>query len=272
MRDLTGKVVVVTGAARGMGKLEALNFGREGARVVVTDVDERLLTDTAGEMARAGIDVNAYVLDVSDRDACFAFANKVKAEVGPVDVLINNAGITYMDEVMNQSEQHIRRIMDVNYFGQVWMMQAVIPQMLERKTKCNIVNICSVAGKIGSARMGPYCASKHAAIGLTDSIRHELKGKNIVFTIVNPGYINTGMFEGAKVPAITHWQDPQTVADAVLNGVKKNQLEVCVPRFLVRMTALSRGLCATKLTDQVFFLLRGHKSFAAWKEDKTRPF
>ncbi len=271
MRDLAGKVVLVTGAARGMGRLEAEGFAREGCRVVITDVDGAELEKTAEEMRSRGWEVRSYVHDISDREACFALAERVEREVGPVDVLINNAGITDCRAVLDLPESSLRRMMDVNYFGSVWMMQAFVPPMLERK-RGHVVNICSIAGKVGNALMGGYCASKHALIGITDSIRQELYRSGVDFTIIDPGYVKTGMFEGGKVPFITRWQDPQKVADAVIRAVKKNQAEVAVPRFAVRATALARGLMLPKMVDFVFHLLGQEKTMAGWKKDPARPF
>ena len=123
MKDLKDKVVLITGAARGMGRLYALKFAREGSRVVLTDVDEKELGKTTGEMQDMGFSVSSYMLDVSERDECFSLVDKVESEVGPIDILINNAGVVECDEVLNHSEFSIRRITDVNYLGQVWMIQ-----------------------------------------------------------------------------------------------------------------------------------------------------
>ncbi len=271
MEDLRAKVVLVTGAARGMGKLHAANFCAEGSIVVMTDVDEEELNKSAEELKSRGYEVYPYVLDVSDREACFALAEKVKAEVGPVDVLVNNAGVTECYAVLDLSERSVRRMMEVNYLGYVWMMQAFVPEMVRRGSG-HVVNICSVAGKTGTAKMGGYCATKFADIGITDSIRMELRGSGVNFTIVNPGYVATGMFEGGKVPIITHWQDPQKIADAVIRAVKKNKAEVCVPRANVRLVAFLRGLCFPKVLDSIFHLFGVDKSMDAWKKDPSRPF
>ncbi len=271
MRDLKGKIVLVTGAARGMGKLHAGNFAREGSIVVLSDVDEYALEKTAEELYAGGFRVHAYKLDVSDRDDCFEFAGKVKSEVGTVDVLINNAGVTECYAVLDLSEDSVRRMAEVNYMGYVWMMQAFVPEMVKRGSG-HVVNVCSVAGKVGTARMGGYCATKFADIGITDAIRMELRGSGVSFTIVNPGYVATGMFEGARVPFITNWQDPQKVADAVVEAVRKNKAEICVPRANVLLVAFMRGLCMPKVIDFMFHVLGADRSMDKWCKDKERPF
>lgn len=271
MEDLAGKIVLVTGAARGMGKLEALNFARAGCRMIITDVDAAELEKTIEEMRSQGFDVCHYILDISRREACFELAGKVESEVGPVDVLINNAGITENLAVLDLSEASLRRMMEVNYFGNTWMMQAFVPRMLERG-RGHVVNICSVAGKVGNPLMGGYCATKHALVGITDTIRMELYGRGVRFTIVNPGYVKTGMFEGAKLPFITVWQEPQKVADAVLRAVRKNRAEVNVPALAVGFAAFMRGLGFPKLIDFMFHVLHQEKSMATWRKDSSRPF
>jgi short-subunit dehydrogenase len=271
MENLKDKVVLITGAARGMGRLDALNFAREGSRVVATDVDGEELEKTVGEMRGMGFEVFSYVLDVSDRAACFTLVEKVESEVGPIDILINNAGVVECYEVLEHSEYSVRRMTDVNYLGQVWMMQAVVPGMVERGSG-HVVNMCSVTGKASAARGAFYSATKHALIAVTDAIRQELRGSGVGFTIVNPGYVSTGMFEGARVPFITSWQDPQKVSDAVVEAVKKNRAEVCIPRFNVRLVALSRAMCLPKFTDLSFHILKVDRSGDTWCKDPTRPF
>ncbi|MBC7247598.1 MAG: SDR family NAD(P)-dependent oxidoreductase [Actinobacteria bacterium] len=271
MKDLNGKVVLITGAARGMGRLQAMNFAREGARVAITDIDAAELEKTAGEMRDAGYDVHHYLLDISDREACFRVVEQVESELGPIDVLVNNAAVAMNETVLDTPEEHYRRITDVNYLGQVWMMQAAVPGMVRRGCG-HLVNMCSVAGKVAAPFLGPYCATKFALIGITDCIRQELRGSGVNFTIVNPGYIATGMFEGSKPPILTGWVDPQKVADTVVDAVKKNKAEIFVPRAIMRLTAFVRGLGLPKMTDFLFGIVGLGKSFAGMQKDRGRPF
>lgn len=265
--DLRGKKVLVTGAGRGMGRLEAKGFAREGARVIVTDIDAAALEETMREMREEGFDVSGHVFDVSKREECFALAEKT----GPVDVLVNNAGVVVCNDTLAMPESDYRRMMDVNYFGQIWMMQAYVPAMIAAGGG-RVVNMCSSAGKIGVANLSGYCASKFAAVGFSDSIRPELKKTGVRFTIVNPGYVNTGMFQGSKVPLFNRWQEPGAIADAMVRAVMKNKAEVCVPNFWVRFATFMRGLCVPRITDLAASLLGGHRSFQSWQKDDTRPF
>lgn len=269
--EVDGKVVLITGAARGKGRQHAIAFAREGARLVLTDVDHGELDKTADEIRSSGREVRTYIMGVSDRSACFELAEAVSADMGTVDVLVNNAGIVVCDDVLALSEHDVKRMMEVNYYGMVWMMQAFVPRMAARRSG-HVVNMCSSAGKIGVPRLGGYCATKFAAIGITDSIRPELKKSGVGFTIVNPGYVNTGMFQGSHVPFITRWQTPEKVANALVRAVKKNYAEICVPRFSIRLASVMRSLGIPRLTDFVQGLLGGHKSFTAWQKDASRPY
>lgn len=272
MKDLRGKVVLVTGAGRGMGKLYATSFAKEGSRVVLLDIDEKIVGAAAQEVRDRGGEAYAYASDISDRSACLALEKKVASEVGPVDVLINNAGVVECEEILAMSEASIRRITEVNYLGQIWMLQAFLPTMKQRGSG-HVVNVCSLAGKVGAAYLGAYCATKFAMIAITDTLRQEFRGTKVKFTIVNPGYISTGMFEGTKPPwMLTRWQEPQTVVDAVIGGVKKNHAEVCWPRFVVRLASFARGCCMPRLTDPILHFLGADTSFATWKKDGARPF
>lgn len=271
MKELRGEVALITGAARGMGRLHAVNFAREGSKVVITDLDGSALEKTAQEMKNAGFEVYPYAQDISDRAACFELAKKVEAEVGPIAVLVNNAAIAMSRYVMETDEESFRRITDVNYLGSVWMMQAVIPAMVGRG-RGHVVNICSIAGKIAPPRLGAYSATKFALVGITDAIRQELKGSGVDFTIVNPGYISTGMFEGAKVPFITRWQDPQKVADALVEAVKKNKAEIFVPRLMTLIGSAVRGLGLPRMVDLSFALTGAKQSFETMHDDRGRPF
>lgn len=271
MQDLKNKVVLITGGARGMGRLDALNFAAEGARVVITDVDEKALSETVNELKEKGHEIHAYNHDVSDRADCFAVAVKVKKEVGPIDVLINNAGITRSKKLLDFSEVEFCRINDVNYLGTVWMMQAIVPDMVKRGSG-HVVNMCSVAGKMGVPFLAPYCGSKAASIVVTDCIRNETRGSGVNFTIVDPYFVSTGMFAGAKNILVAAWQKPENISAAVIDAVKNNRGEICRPRLVIRVASVVRALSFPKLSDFGFRLLGGHRVAVTCKDDKSRAF
>ncbi len=271
MKDLNGKTVLITGAARGMGKTHALTFAREGARVILTDVDPDELARAEEELRAAGHQVHAYPVDISSRQDCFELAARVEREVGPVDVLINNAAIAFSETVLNSAENTVRRITDVNYLGLFWMLQAFVPSMAARRTG-HVVNISSMAGKITTPYLGAYCATKFAVVGLTDTIRQELSGSGVGFTIVCPGYVSTGMFEGAKPPLGSKWVEPQKIADTVLRAVKKGRREVFMPRGQGWLSGFVRGMGMPRVSDAMVVIAGGKRSFKDLRKDRGRPF
>jgi short-subunit dehydrogenase len=271
MKDLKGKTVLITGAARGMGKLHAENFAREGCRIILTDLDGEELARTESAMKAKGYQVFAYEHDVSDYDKCVELASRVEKEVGPVDVLINNAGIVRPEPVLDMSAAAFSRITGVNYLGSVWMMKAFVPGMVSRKSG-HVVNIGSQAAKMGVPNLGAYCGTKFAMVGVTDAIRQEVAGTGVHFTLVHPGYASTGMFEGVKVPFVTSWLDPQHVADELLRGVKKNKAEVFVPRLLTWFVGFGRGLGMPKLADFLMIVMGAKGSTNKMDKDRGRVF
>lgn len=271
MKDLKGKIVLITGAAMGMGRIHALNFAAEGSKVIITDINEKELAKTEQELKDKGAEAYAYKLDVSKRADCFALADRIEKEIGTVDVLVNNAGIFKGSPVMEYSEEDMVRIVSVNQLGDVWMMQAFIPGMLKKKAG-HVVNICSVAGKIGVSYMGPYGGTKAANIIVTDSIRRELSGSGVKFTIVNPYFVKTGMFEGGRPLLFSRWLTSEKVSQAMIRGVKKNRAEVAVPPLIVMSVALMRNVGFLRIMDFVLKLLGEHHMMGHWKEDKNRTY
>ncbi|MBN1289069.1 MAG: SDR family NAD(P)-dependent oxidoreductase, partial [Actinobacteria bacterium] len=210
-------------------------------------------------------------LDVSKREECFALAERIEKEIGTVDILVNNAGIFRGGPVLDYPPDAARKLVEVNQLGMLWMMQAFIPGMLEQRSG-HVVNMCSVAGKVGVSYMGPYCATKAAVIMMTDSIRLELYGKGIDFTIIDPYFVSTGMFTGGKPMFFTRWQTPEKVSKKTVNGVKKNYGEVCVPSTIVRGIAMIRSSCFPRLTDLALKIVREDRMMGGWKEDPRRSF
>jgi 3alpha(or 20beta)-hydroxysteroid dehydrogenase len=189
---LTGKVALITGAARGQGAVEAQLFISEGATVVLTDVADDQGVRTA---AALGSSASYQRLDVTNAEEWSLVAKNVVAEHGRIDVLVNNAGIFTATPLLTASESDFRRILDINLVG-VWLgMQAVARQMVEQRTQGSIINISSIAGLTGSPLFSAYNASKFAVRGITKSAAKELAPYGIRVNSVHPGIINTDMLE-----------------------------------------------------------------------------
>jgi len=255
------KAVLVTGGARGLGRLIALDFAREGARLALADVREADLEKTASEIEALGVQCFPLVADLSTRQACYRMIAEARERMGGIDILVNNAGVVWNMDVKDMEDDTIQKTVDVNLMGQVWATKAVLQHMIGRRSGI-IVSVASGAGKVGIPAMAIYCATKFALIGFFDSLRHELRKADtgVRVIVVNPGFMDTKMFVGAKVPRFTTLFDPQKTSDALMKAVDKGRDEVFVPRT-VRGMAVMRGLYPPWLMEKVVEMTGMHESF-----------
>ena len=192
MNRFKGRVALVTGAARGLGREIASAFAEEGASVVVCDVSEERLAGTAAEIREAtGQIVVAYTCDVSSLSDVQATVAQAETEAGPIDHLVNNAGIATFGPFIEVSEEDWRRVMDVNVTGVFFCTQAVLASMLARRSG-TIVNLASLAGKRPSRYLSHYSISKAAVISLTQNVAFEV-APHVRVNCVCPGVVNTEM-------------------------------------------------------------------------------
>ncbi|MEZ5184893.1 MAG: SDR family oxidoreductase [Candidatus Nanopelagicales bacterium] len=227
MKTVEGKTVLVTGAAMGLGKLFAEAAVRDKASAVVLwDINEAELANTAAELEAAGGVIHSYIVDVSSAEAIAQASQWVRDEVGMVEILINNAGIVrgngYFWETGDVA--NIQQTMAINSLAPMLITREFLPGMIAVGTDCRIVNIASSAGLVANPRMAVYAASKWAAVGWSDSVRLELEQaghKQIKVTTVCPTYINTGMFDGAKGILLT----PMLEQEEVVEGTWKEMLK-----------------------------------------------
>ena len=189
--DLRGKLVVITGGSRGLGLELAREFSREGARVAICGRDEETLRRAEQELSSKGAIVNAYVCDITNEHAVAQMIARVERELGPIHVLVNNAGIIEVGPMEVMTEQDYRDAMDTHYWGPLHTTLAVLPSMRYRGSG-RIVNITSIGGKVSMPHLLPYDASKFALVGLSEGLRSELAKDGIVVTTVCPGLMRTG--------------------------------------------------------------------------------
>ncbi|WP_409344610.1 SDR family NAD(P)-dependent oxidoreductase [Paenibacillus sp. MBLB4367] len=228
---LTGKVVVITGASSGIGALMAEGVAREGGIPVLmarsTDKLEQVASRMNGEF---GI----HRLDVTSTEQVYTVMEAVLAKYGKIDVLVNNAGYGVFETLEKADLGTIEDMMDVNYMGTVRCTKAVLPAMLKAGSG-HIVNIASMAGKIGSAKSSGYSATKHAVLGFTNCIRQELLRSGIAVTAVNPGPIDTPFFDRAdpsgQYASSVKWfmLRPERVSEAVITAIVKRKAEIDLP-------------------------------------------
>ena len=225
MTDLRNERALVTGACRGMGFLIARALAERGAEVVLWDLDERELAAAASRIGpRASFDV----VDVADRAAVFAAA----AALGPVHVLVNNAGVVAGKPLLDLTPEDIERTFRVNTLAHFWTLQAFLPAMIARDAG-HVVSMASAAGLCAVPRLADYSASKAAAIALDESLRLELRraGSRVRTTVVCPFFVDTGMFAGAKTrwPLLLPILRPDDVAARVVRAIVGDRSRVLMP-------------------------------------------
>jgi hypothetical protein len=237
------RVVVVTGATSGIGKAAALRFARAGARVVATGRDQ-------GRLAAIAPDVDcALTLDVTDAESVAIFAAAVLDRYGGVDVLVNNAGVGLFRGWEDTDDAALRRVMEVDLFGQIAVARALLPSLIARKGV--LVQVASVAGKRGYARHTAYCAAKHALVGWSEGLRHDLAGTGCDVVVVCPPAVRTPFFENAGYHTFDadHPGLVPMTADAVADGlfaatVERRRTVILSPRakLLYALSVAAPGL------------------------------
>jgi NAD(P)-dependent dehydrogenase (short-subunit alcohol dehydrogenase family) len=231
VRNYSGKSVVITGAAGGMGQAFARRFAKAGARLALLDLDGAAASGQAEELNSQGHSALGLACDVSDEDSCRAAMDKAISFLGGVDLLINNAGITHRSAFAQTDAAVFRRVMGVNFFGSLYCTQAALPSLLEHNGQ--VVVISSIAGFAPLLGRTGYAASKHALHGLFDSLRTELVGSGVDVLIVCPGFTRTGITTAAldgdgtttKHPQSTlgRISEPEVVVEAVFKAAQKNK-------------------------------------------------
>jgi NAD(P)-dependent dehydrogenase (short-subunit alcohol dehydrogenase family) len=222
---LSGKVVAITGGARGIGKATAAALVRKGCRVAIGDLDLPLAERTAAELGGGTI---AVALDVTDRASFAAFLDEAERQLGPLDVLVNNAGIMPVTPFAEESTESIRRQVDINLHGVIAGSQMAIGRMRPRGSG-HIVNIASQAGKGGVPGIATYSATKHAVVGLSEAIRAELRGTGVEVSCVMPTVVNTELTAGVGQRLIKA-VEPGDVADQIVDALEAPRFDVWVPR------------------------------------------
>lgn len=200
---LESKLVLVTGAASGIGLEIALAFARQGARLLLADVNATALQSASATVSQFDAQCRTYQVDVADPLAMQALAVSVEAEYGALDVLVNNAGIAFLGSFQATPVQQWQRTLNINVMGAVHGCLYFLPAMQKAGGARHIVNIASAAGLAATFNMSAYSASKHAIIGLSDSLALELAGSPVSVSVVCPGVINTpiAQFNPASVGA-----------------------------------------------------------------------
>ena len=249
MSMFENKIAVVTGGASGIGLALARELARQGADVLVADIQTDAANIAAAEIRDLGGKAAAHHLDVTDSEAVERFVARSAAEKGRLDYMFNNAGIAIIGEFRDFSTADWKRILDINVNG-VFAGTAAAYAVMIRQGAGHIVNTASVAGLVPSPGFAAYCASKHAVVGLSTSLRAEAAGYGVKVSAVCPGFIKTPMFDSkrlgmrtdskAKARAQGMAMAPEECAVRMLDGVAKNKAIIAVTGHAKLMWALNR--------------------------------
>lgn len=249
---LDGAHVVITGGARGIGRATAEAFLARGAKVSLGDLDLAAAKATGAE-----IGASAHPVDVADRASYDAFVDAAEAEHGPVDVLVNNAGVMPSGAFLDQDPATDRLTLEVNVQGVLNGMRRVLPGMVERR-RGHVVNIASLAGKFPVPGLAVYNASKFAVVGLTAATRLEMAEHGVTLSAVLPSAVDTDLASGFDMKPIPKVQ-PSDIADAVVGSVRHRAAEIAVPRYVGALAA-TVPLVPVPLMDRVRKVVRGDRA------------
>jgi NAD(P)-dependent dehydrogenase (short-subunit alcohol dehydrogenase family) len=245
-RSLAGSVVAITGGARGIGRATAAALILQGARVAIGDIDAALAEQTAREL---GGDTIGLPLDVTDRANFDAFLTEVERRLGPLDVVINNAGIMPVGPFVEESDSMAARMVDINLHGVLFGSKLALQRFLPRG-RGHLVNVASSAGKTGVPGGATYCATKHAVVGLSEAIRGEYRRAGIQVSVIMPVGVNTDLYSGLPAARGFKTAEPEDVANAIVEALQTGRYEVYVPKSL-GPTLRVKALLTTRAADLV---------------------
>ncbi|XP_014713274.1 short-chain dehydrogenase/reductase family 16C member 6-like [Equus asinus] len=272
-KNVAGEIVLITGAASGLGRLMAIKFASLGAILVLWDINEEGNIETC-RLAKEKRDVKAfaYKCDCTNRQEIYRVADQVKKEVGDVTILINNAGVVTGKMFLDIPDDMVERTFLLNVLSHFWTCKAFLPSMI-KANHGHLVCISSAAGLVGVSGLSDYCASKFAALGFAESLFLELnlvKKTKIKTTIICPYFLKTGMFEGCttKYPLLLPLLDPEDVAQTILNAILEEQLYVIIPK-MITFTLFLKQILSTEMTIALAEYLGVHTCMASFKGRNT---
>ena len=245
MSEISGRHILVTGGASGIGRLMAKKLAALGGRISLWDINKENLDKVVAELNTAGSEpARGFLCDVSQRETVYRIADETRAAGGAVDILINNAGIVSGKGILELPDEKIAATFAINVLSLFWTAKAFLPQMIERR-RGHIVTIASASSLIGVPRLTDYSASKWAAMGFDESLRAELRksAPEIKTTVVCPYYIDTGMFHGVKsrFPRMLPILNEDSVATRIVSAIQRDRRRLIMPA-LVYLVPLMRIL------------------------------
>jgi short-subunit dehydrogenase len=255
MKDLRGGTALVTGASGGLGTHIARRLAREGMNVAVSGRRENLLAQIAAELEGLGVMSAAVAADLSDLSRVDTLIDGVEAALGPIDVLVNNAGLECIGAFTRYTREELTSMVDVNLTAPLLLTHRLTPGMLERG-RGHVVFIASVAGKVGPAFSEPYAATKAGLVGLTQSLRAEYLDDQVGFSVVCPGFIaDDGMYarmaqEGHRSNRVMGETTTEKISEAVVRAIREDRAEIIESGAPIR-PMLALGQLAPGLVERI---------------------
>ncbi|HEX6389737.1 MAG TPA: SDR family oxidoreductase [Solirubrobacteraceae bacterium] len=237
-RSIAGRVVAITGGARGIGNATATALAREGARVAIGDLDGELALAAAERLGGGAI---GLAVDVTDAVAFTAFLDEVEHQLGPLDVLINNAGIMPTGPIEDEDDAMTQRHLAINLHAVIHGTREAVRRMRPRGTG-HVINISSAAGRVPGARAATYCATKFGVAGFSEAVAQELHGSGVEISIVLPSLTNTELVSGLKSMRGLPWIEPEDVAARIVETLERPRFEVPVPKAMGLVLKLNQIL------------------------------
>ncbi len=271
MRNLLEKRVLITGSGHGLGRELAKQFAKSGCEIIITDRDPDRVHESVLTLTKAGHKAFGYAMDVTSVASVQDVHDRIHSERGPIDLLINNAGIVSGGTFENVPLERHRAIIDVNCMGPVTVTHTFLPEMLSRP-EAHIVNIASASALLPLPFAATYAASKWAVLGFSESLLEELRltgHEQVHVTTVCPGYIATGMFSGVKTPFMMPMLTPQKLAERVVRAVQSNN-EMLLTPWQVKFLPIIKALLPRPLQRWIGDKLGVLDSMQTWR-DMTEP-
>jgi 3-hydroxybutyrate dehydrogenase len=246
--DLRGSVALVTGGGRGIGRAIALAMARAGAAVAVAARTAADLDAVAREAADAGLSAMAVTCDVTQAASVARAAAEAERRIGPINVLVNNAGLAESAPLLRLDEAAWARAIAVNLTGTYLCTRAVLPSMVERR-RGRIINVASIAGKVGFAYTSAYCAAKHGVLGFTRAVALEVASKGVTVNAICPGWVDTGMTEASIARIVEKTGRSAAEARATLEAMSP-QRRLIQPEEVAALAVFLAGQAAHGITGQ----------------------
>ncbi|DAA28472.1 estradiol 17-beta-dehydrogenase 11 isoform X1 [Bos indicus x Bos taurus] len=242
-KSVTGEIVLITGAGHGIGRQTAYEFAKLKCKLVLWDINKHGLEETATECKRLGAKAHTFVVDCSNREDIYSSAKKVKAEVGDVSILVNNAGVVYTSDLFATQDPQIEKTFEVNILAHFWTTKAFLPEMM-KNNHGHIVTVASAAGHTGVPFLLAYCSSKFAAVGFHKALTEELsalKRTGVKTTCLCPNFINTGFIKNPST-SLGPTLEPEEVVNKLIDGILTEQKMIFVPSSLNFLSLMEKVL------------------------------